>query len=193
VEEGRWLRGRDDFFGVLRLQRKETLHSAAIAWLVDPAARHGLGVSFLQALLGHLFPGEDFAQLHAARAVCEVTRGPCRADIVIELAGVVVVVENKVDAIESPRQCAILHEQFGPEPNTRYVFLTPDGRAPETAEETPFVCFGYATVRTLLSEALRSTPASSVGAAGRPGAASGRPVAEDYLRTLQKEFPHDPR
>lgn len=193
VEEGRWLRGRDDFFGVLRLQRRETLHSAAIAWLIDPAARHGLGVAFLQALLGHLFPDETFAHLHAARAVCEVTRGPCRADIVIELPGLLVVIENKVDALESPRQCAILYEQFGPEPNTRYVFLTPDARAPHTAEGRPFVCLGYATVRRLLAEALQGSLPSSVNAPRGPATASGRPVAEDYLRTLQKEFPRDAR
>lgn len=103
-ERGAWVHGRDDLFGVLGTQRAEVRHSAMIAWLTDPCARHGLGTRFLASVLRRAFPNDAFAHLAGARTICELTRGQCRADIVIGMTDATIILENKVDAEESPRQ-----------------------------------------------------------------------------------------
>jgi hypothetical protein len=47
VHEGRWLDGRADLLGVIGASRRETYHSAILAWLLTPTRRHGLGPRFL--------------------------------------------------------------------------------------------------------------------------------------------------
>ncbi len=178
---GAWVHGRDDLLGVLQAQRRETLHSALIAWLLDPCGTHGLGIRFLAAFAARVFPDDTFDGLDAARTSCELARGPCRADIVIELPAGTIVVENKIDAVESPRQCDILFEQFSDD-GCRFVFLTPRGSPPSTASgdaTRAFACLSYTAIKVMLREALAGTAAA-------PG--RGRHVAEDYLRTLDREF-----
>jgi len=182
---GKWLRGRDDFFGVLGLQRAEIRHSAMIAWLLDPCAKHRFGSRFLRAFLRATFPDEQLEPLEDAQIRCEVARGECRADIVIVLpsCGVTIIVENKVDAVEGERQCDILFECFGKDEGARFLFLTPSGTAPTTATgeaEVAFKSLGYAAVRTMVETVLRETPSL--------GGGPGRSLAEDYLRTLKREF-----
>ncbi len=180
-EVGAWTHGRDDLFGILGVQRGETLHSAMVAWLLDPCARHGLGTRFLDLVLRRAFPDEGFDRLGDARVTCEVTRGACRADIVIEVGSACIVVENKVDAPESLRQCDILYETFGGTPGARFVFLTPTGRPPATATGDAleaFATLGYGDIRGSLETALKEQSATSVPCR----------AATDYLQTLKKEF-----
>jgi len=184
--QGKWLRGRDDFFGVLGLQRAEIRHSAMIAWLLDPCAKHRFGSRFLRAFLRDTFPDVPLEPLEDAQIRCEVARGECRADIVIVLpsCGVTIIVENKVDAVEGERQCDILFECFGKDEGARFLFLTPSGTAPTTATgeaKDAFKSLGYAAVRTMLETVLRETQPSLDGGPGRS-------LAEDYLRTLKREF-----
>lgn len=179
--DGAWLRGRDDWFGVLGIHRAEIRHSAIIAWLLDPSARHGLGTRFLDSFLERAFH-EAFDDTDRARTRCEVTRGECRADIVIDTSTWTIIIENKVDAIESPRQCDILFERFGNDPGARFVLLTPSGTKPESASgeaAEAFASLSYRDIREMLARALGSTAAGSV---------RGRHIAEDYLRTLEREF-----
>lgn len=179
-ERGAWVHGRDDLFGIVGMGRSELAHSAMVAWLLDPCARHGLGTRFLTKFLARAFGDEPFQDLAGVRVRCEVSRGECRADIVLELVCATVIVENKVDAEESPRQCDVLFERFGGDPGARFVFLTPTGRRPATATgeaEAAFAAIGYRDIRSALEAALSEV---SVG--------SARHAAEDYLRTLRREF-----
>lgn len=181
--DGQWVHGRDDMFGVLKVERAEIRHSAMIAWLLDPCARHGLGTAFLERLLQRAFPEQAFGDLLQARPTCEVTRGDCRADIVVWMNDATIVVENKVDAEESPRQCDILYERFIDNVGARFVFLTPTGRAPTTATgdaTDAFAAIGYGDVRVALNAAL--------GAVRTTAPPWGRRAAEDYLRTLGRDF-----
>ena len=184
---GFWVHGRDDIFGVLGIQRAEVRHSAMIAWLLDPCARHGFGSRFLLEFLALAFPDDSFPSHTAARTLCEVTREECRADIVIAMSDATIVVEAKVDAVESPRQCDILFERFAKDVGARFVFLTPGRRRPESATGDAlraFVAVSYSDVRTVLHAVLAAT--------GTDHAPWGRRLAEDYLLTLRREF-HEPR
>lgn len=179
--QGKWLRGRDDLFGVLGIGRAEVRHSSMVAWLFDPSGRHGLGDRFLRGVLAAAFPGESFERLPQARPECEVAREECRADIVVWAPDVTLVVETKVDDVERPRQCDVLFARFGDEPAARFIFLTPDGRRPLTASGAAgqaFAAVSFSELRLTLDRALRETSARE----------SARHVAEDYLRTLRKEF-----
>jgi hypothetical protein len=93
--------------------------------------------------------------------------------------GLTLVVENKVDAVEGWRQCDTLFERFS---GARFVFLTPTGRAPQTATGAAAPAFSvvrYCDLRTILERALLDSVSDG----------PGRRVTEDYLRTLKKEFP----
>lgn len=182
-ERGAWVHGRDDFFGVVGIHRAEVKHSAMIAWLLDPCARHGLGTRFLAGVLRRSFPTDEFRNLVGARPECEVTRGDCRADIVIWMSDATIVVENKVDANEGRQQCDTLFERFGADVGARFILLTPSGKRPESATgdaAEAFASMSYGDVRAILADALATASAGQ--------SPWGRRAAEDYLRTLQKEF-----
>jgi hypothetical protein len=180
---GAWVHGRDDFFGILGFHRAEVKHSAMIAWLLDPCARHGLGTRFLAGFVRRLFPSEAFESLPVARTTCEVTRGDCRADIVVEMPETSIIIENKVDAVESPGQCDILFERFGEDIGSRFVLLTPTGKRPDSATgeaAEAFVSVSYADLSAVLEATLAETPTGHDS--------WGRWTAKDYLRTLRREF-----
>ena len=188
--EGRWVHGRDDFFGVLGMTRAEIRHSRIIAWLLDPCARHGLGVRVLHGLIHRVFGSTDANRLaehlFAARTTCEAPVDGGRLDIVVEAPGLYLVIENKVDAPEGDQQCDhyLLHT---PRRDARFVLLSPDGRPPRSEDEgvrSAFKLLRYRDLAVILRSALTAVPPS-------PG--RGRHIAEDYLRTLQKEFSHEPR
>ncbi|MEO6599833.1 MAG: PD-(D/E)XK nuclease family protein [Polyangiaceae bacterium] len=181
-EEGFWQFGPDDFFGVLGIARDENRHSAMIAWLLDPAAHHGLRTSMLKGLLVHLeLPVPE--QLALARTVTEESRQQARVDIVVRSPGLTLIIENKVDAVESVGQCDEYFRLYRQETGACFVFLTPDGRPPETAygeAKEAFKRFGYRDLQSLLEQALDR----SSGAGSTPG----RRLAYDYLKTLKREF-----
>ena len=134
-------------------------------------------------MLRRAFPDLAFGDLAGARPTCEVTRGDCRADIVVWMNDATVVFENKVDAEESPQQCDILYERFIENVGARFVFLTPSGRKPATASgeaADAFAAIGFADVRAALDDSFKATRAAT--------APWGRRVAEDYLLTLGREF-----
>ncbi len=164
------------------MERTEIRHSRLIAWLLDPLAHHGLGSSVLRGLLDRCFPGEDFEPLEEAKPECEVVRGPYRADIVVWLAGRTLIIENKVDAPESPGQCDGMCHEFANDPDPYYVFLTPQGRPPEASTG-----LGRDLFRPIAYRDLRDLLRGALGAQGSRG--EGRHIAEDYLRTLAREFP----
>lgn len=183
---GRWMRGRHDYLGVLGLHRHEVWHSRMIAWLLDPCGHHGLGSKALEALLRRVFGAEVSCRvapgLMRAAASCEEARDGGRCDIIVRAPGVTLVVENKVDALEGHRQCDDYFEAFAQEPGALFAFLTPSGRPPVSASGAAaqaFAPIGYRVIRDVLRAALAS---------GEPSA-RGRHIAEDYLCTLDREFP----
>ncbi|WP_434040993.1 MULTISPECIES: PD-(D/E)XK nuclease family protein [Sorangium] len=184
LSSGGWVGGPDDLLSILRQSRQELYHSALLAWLLDPQGRHGFGSRFLEALLRRCTSDLPTAQLNRARPTLEVSQGNARADIVVTGPALCLVIENKVDAREQPQQCDRLYESFGRAPGALFIFLSPSGRAPETAAGAAWEAFkpmSYADIAAMLREALTATP-------GKGATAHGREAASNYLATLEKEF-----
>jgi len=184
--EGKWARGRDDFMGVLGIHRAEIRHSRILAWLLDPCGRHGLGTQLLRALLAKTTnPGGDSdgggaGLLEEATSQCEVPIEGGRLDIVVEAPGLYLVIENKIDALESKRQCEHYFRTVS-QPERRFLLLAPERRVLRTESQDVHDAFGictYAELAVFLEEALGRGLAE----------ASGRAVALDYLKTLRREF-----
>ncbi|MBK9371663.1 MAG: PD-(D/E)XK nuclease family protein [Deltaproteobacteria bacterium] len=179
--QGLWAAsGPADLLSVAGLGRRETVHTAALAWLLRPAKEHGLGARLLNAVLATLglppVPPEDHARV---RVSTEETRKSRRADIVARWPRGALVIEAKVDAEEAPRQCDDLFELFGDEPGVSFVFLTPTGRRPSSATgpaAEAFLPLSFPQVRACLTDVID-------GAQG-PGAHAVR----DYLHTLDAHF-----
>lgn len=183
VRDGRWVVGVDDILSIIGRSRHEAYHSAMLAWLLNPLAKHGMGAALLARLLQRCGV-EDGPSRHRARVECEVVRGNTRADIVAFCPDVTLIVENKVDAGEQERQCDRLYEHFGNEPGAVFLYLTPDGRAPQTATGAALAIWAtlrYRDFAAMLDAALHDTRANA--------SASGLAAAQNYLATLRREFP----
>jgi PD-(D/E)XK nuclease superfamily len=177
--DGRWQTGPADFLGVTRRSRDELTHSAILGWLLDSAGRHGLGNRLVIALLSHV--GLDVGDGDNFVVRLEVAGGDARADLVLSSGERTVVIENKLDAMEQPRQCQRLADDY-PEAQA-LIFLTPTGRAPATARaEDTWHSVRWSLIARFLDDALEDARRDS-------GPAPGRHIAQDYLTTLRRELP----
>jgi hypothetical protein len=182
-EAGRWVGGPYDLLSIISYARNELVHSAAVSWLLDPGMRHGLGTRVLEFVLEHCFPDDHFSDLALANVYTEVTREQSRIDILVEAPGLTLIIENKVDALESSGQCDTYFRLFGDEPGARFVFLSPQGRAPTTATgpaAEAFVPVSYRAIADALRRALDETSAERH--------APARAAAEAYLVTLERRL-----
>lgn len=183
-KRGAWQRGGVDAFEVLGLSHRELFHSKMLAWLLDPCGRHGLGTALLERVLHVTFPNEKWTDLSLARTDCEVTVGEGRLDIVAQAKGLYLVIENKVEAIESEEQCDSYYSLLLGRTDARFIFLSPGGKAPKTATGEAAAAYrplSYRQVRASLKAALDDTVAHEASA-------KARAVARDYLRTLERCF-----
>ena len=156
-----------------------------LAWLLNPTARHGLGCGFVRRLVEHC-TGETVSEPAAVRRVqFSYWKNNREADIVVWGQSFTLIIENKVDAMELPRQCDDLYENFKNEISPLFLFLTPDGRKPDTATtqgaQRAFRALSWTQVRAMLEEVLNeSRPATAV--------ADAVDVVRNYLRTLKEQF-----
>jgi PD-(D/E)XK nuclease superfamily len=181
---GKWVRGRDDFLGVLGLQRYELSHSKIITWLLDPSAPHGLGTRVLSGVLRRAFGDEIHdavsTTLNDANPEFEIDN----IDILVKAPGLTLIIENKVDACEGEAQCDRYYERFRREPGACFLFLTPKGRSPRSATgsaQEAFKALGYGDLLMIIRAALEATASDA-------GVARGRHIAQDYCHTIEKEF-----
>jgi PD-(D/E)XK nuclease superfamily len=136
-----WRAGRADLLHVAGIAGSELVHSAVLAWLLKPSARHGLGTAFLVDLVRTTW-GEEVEGAEAAAVHREVERRDKgrwrRTDVVVETGELTLVIENKVYSDESKGQCEDLYrlwtrrtEGEGTEArNVRFVLLSRHGRMP---------------------------------------------------------------
>lgn len=127
---GRWRSGPRTLLRQLEVHHNEVILCRALSWILTPDAWHTLGDRFLRRFLLHLGLSAEHAD-HARISIEEV-RGPTRADIVIRTGDATVVIEAKVLAPESERQCDRLAEAWQDESPT-FVFLSPAGLPPTSA------------------------------------------------------------
>jgi PD-(D/E)XK nuclease superfamily len=131
-DQGRWRGGHRTLMHALGIQHREVFLTAGLAWLLDPDGWHGLGSRVLSGLLGQF--GLPPAVSYPVSVAVEETGsgGETRADLVVRMPGVTLVIEAKVYAHEQPGQCDRLADAWAAEEPT-LVFLTLDGRLPYTA------------------------------------------------------------
>ena len=190
VADGRWVCGPSDFLGVIDRARDENTHSLVLAWLLNPTRRHGLGFGLVRRLLAHC-SGEPVPAAPAVRMVkFSEWRHGREADLVVRGEEFTLIIENKVDADEQPDQCDDLYENFKNEIAPRFLFLTPDGRAPRTATtpcaQRAFRTVSWPEVGEMIEAALReSRPVTE--AAGAVDVVENY-VVENYLRTVKEQF-----
>jgi hypothetical protein len=134
-DQGRWRGGRRTLMHALGIQHSEVYLTAGLAWLLDPDGWHGLGSKVLSGLLGQL--GLPSAIDYPVRVAVEETRsgGETRADLVVRMPGLTLLIESKVYAEEQPEQCDRLADAWATEQPV-LVFLTLDGRPPGTDSTT---------------------------------------------------------
>jgi len=153
---------RFNIFSALRVERRELAHSAFLAYLLDPTAQHDQGARILKSFLAHLNIGIPAAtDLEGTKVTAEQALGEHgRLDIVITLpGGMVVAIENKVDAGEQEEQIARYQQWLvdqGPalRSSHRLIFLTPDGRRPLKENPTTGIqvwCCSYEQIARWLS------------------------------------------
>jgi hypothetical protein len=186
---GKWVSGPSDLLTLLGRHRDELFHSRLIGWLMRPSGQHQLGDRFLRAFFAEVLPGVapvtrtvDVALEETREGVSAVTGEPvaARADLVLYLDGTMVVVENKVDAGEQANQCERLYWPWAADGvDTYWVFLSPSGRAPITANSDQareaWRSMSYHQVRRALERALADAD---------PRDDTGRGSARQYLATL---------
>jgi len=144
---------RFNIFRILRIQRREVkLHSRFLAELLDPLGSHSQRDKLLSLFWeiagdsGLRRPTEWPEPSDWAVTTEEVvTEG--RLDIVVRCRGFVTVIENKVDAGEQDEQLGRyadwLEKQKAEYPEQNLIFLTPDGRPPDTISTDMCVCLSY--------------------------------------------------
>jgi hypothetical protein len=130
---GRWRSGERSLLAALGLADDERKLCTALRWLLQPHGHHGLGYALLRLLWERLDVQPE--NEHPVTATREERRGGTIADLVVRAPGAVVLIEAKVHAGEQEEQCDRLGALWAHEAPT-LVFLTRDGRAPDTADRT---------------------------------------------------------
>ena len=189
-----------DILGILGKGRRETYHSAMIAWLCDPCGSHGFGNNFFKEFLPPLLGARSVHPHHfiVESVKCEVPgtlqwnsqRIACRADIVVKTKATTWIIENKVDSEERPDQCEKLKRAFGQE--SRFVFLTPQGRGTESEHDSDGTRFQYVSYRHVESALEKTLGAHESIRTGRALALNesrlGVHSAFNYLLTIRSQF-----
>ena len=185
VADRLWLTGPSDFLAIVGLARHENTHSRVLEWLLTPTARHGLGCGLVGRLMTHCTGKPAPAPLAVTNVKFSQWRNDREADLVVWGEEFTLVIENKVDADEQPRQCDDLYKNFKNETVPLFLFLTPDGRGPRTAT-TPGAQRAFKTISWREVRAMIETTLNESRPAAR--AAGAVDVVVNYLRTLEEQF-----
>jgi hypothetical protein len=159
-------------FRTMDYGRLEIAHTRALAWLIDPKREHGFGNTLIAALLRRLSGGDCSNTLRVERVESEYpidgSGAKGRLDVLAEGAwgdggrnGWVLVIEAKVDAWEGEDQLLKYERWLRSNAASRdafRVFLTPDGRAPETGDWGPLSFLELVQIFRAVYGGLRHAP-----------------------------------
>lgn len=148
-------------FNVFRLiEPDENKLSDILANLLDPKGTHGQGDLFLRLLFKQLGLGTDATLTKTVIVQREapthrIVKYRRRIDILVD-AGALLAIENKLDSIEQPDQVKDYLEHLrlcAGDRESCLIYLTPDGRPPETKDHKKLHCWSYQVkLRTWLEE-----------------------------------------
>ena len=147
-------------FSILDASRTEIRHSNFLGWILDPKGTHGMGELFHRKFLRDIFSDDkitSYSQFDVdgfdLRGV-EIRREWKHIDIIVVHSEFVVVIENKIDSRDHSDQLKRYRhtvEEYFPEHNKVYVYLTPHKTDPNDTESAKvYVNYSY----ELLSDAL---------------------------------------
>lgn len=136
-----------NLFRILRLDHSEAAHSLFLGELLNPRGSHGQGTLFARSFL-NIFKrswhqssanvAEANTGLHEISVQNEATIFQGRCDLLVRTSHLLVLIENKIDALEGDRQLSRyrrwLDSQQSERRETVLVFLTPDGRPSQDPE-----------------------------------------------------------
>lgn len=157
-------------FYVLGIERHELAHTRLLAWLLDPA-ESSVADALASLLLRHIADVDPLSGITPQDAdqcrIASISREYEHIDIVATVdtptRRLLLAIENKIDAQESPGQLAryqTVLSALSLGKSAVLLFLTPEGRPPSTASKTsatPCIPLSYA----FFVSALRSLPARS--------------------------------
>ncbi|MBK1642687.1 hypothetical protein CKO12_12560 [Chromatium okenii] len=159
-----------DLFKVMGVRGKEFVYSNILASLLNKKEPHGLGDSFINAVMEHLRTVDPCNGTRIQCAVfqsafgkdAKISRELNYIDIVIDFPSIklVIAIENKIWAGEQPAQIKRYQETLKkkyPTYNQCLIFLTPSGRNPDTIDNTssvPVYCVSYTVIIDLLKNCL---------------------------------------
>jgi hypothetical protein len=179
-----------NIFRALDIERYEIRHSNFFAYLLDPRENHGLADILLRKFLRDIFADSradrrtlfdaDLMDLHQA----DVRREWRDIDILIELTGDVIAVENKVDSSEHSNQLRkyrrTVEAEF-PAKRKHFVFLTPFGAdAADAKDQEIYINYSYAQIAAIL-ENVREIYGDSISE-------KLDIYLSDYLTTIKREL-----
>jgi hypothetical protein len=143
------LRCRVGLFTTLDLGLRETAHTNALTWLLNPTEEHGFENILLRPLVREIFGLSEEPNVSGVRAVSEFPTKGERGRLDLHITGVWtlpgspneqrfrMIIEAKIDADEGFEQCSRYEEHVSltaeSDERVSLVFLTQDGRAPSTA------------------------------------------------------------
>ena len=185
-------------FDVLKIERRETQHSALLAWLLNPRGSHGLQDYFLRRFLSEAAAKAQEDGIGDVTALdvdgwdlggIEVATERHNIDILLvdQDDEFVCIIENKIGAGEHSNQLARYlriaereYEGLLPFP----IFLTPDGIDPNSESDAErYVPLGYERIAGLVDRTLRARGSSiSTSVSG---------FLEQYARTLRRHVMTD--
>ena len=193
----RRLRTRSDRFRpmeALGIAHREHSHSNFLAFLLDPDGGHGLQDRFLRDFIALVADSEALtegrdnplpltAELKINPDKVQVYRERFNIDVLIDCRteGPVIGIEAKVWAGEQHRQVARYQNRLESTYVGRQsliVFLTPDGRQPDSGSKNhgvPCVCISWASIAELID-----------GVIGSGGNDKARPFIEEFSRHLKE-------
>ncbi|MBQ0905520.1 PD-(D/E)XK nuclease family protein [Micromonospora sp. U21] len=179
---GGWRRGPRTMLQLLSIEQSELRLVKILGWLLSPNGHHGLGNSVVAALLtrvGIPYIASDVVTVRLEESRLDpIDSTRTRADLVLRVGRLCVLIEAKVWAIEQPEQCDRLARLWRDE-NPELIFLTPWGNPPSTATraDNSWVTISWEDIADIVSEAL-----SANNVDGSLKEACG---AWDYVQTLQ--------
>lgn len=154
-----------NIFRSLSIERREIRHSNFIAYILDPRESHGLGDVVIRKLLRDIFSDSKVVTRNIFDADgldlrnIEIRREWRNIDVLIILDQDIVVIENKVDAVDHADQLKKYQEiakSAFPGKNIHYVYLTPTGNDPRDTEYGKiYINYSYEQLAEIIASILK--------------------------------------
>ena len=176
-------------FDVLNLSRDEVRHSMFIANLLNPKGKHGLGIvplkSFTQ-ILGLDFDDVDLKKCIVKReyvigSISQDKTSGGYIDILLSINAYLIVIENKIDAGDQPKQLLRYHNFLESKPHT-LLYLTRHGKDPTKNSSDGLECGNHYKCISYRNEIVRWIKDCLRMAIDKPRI---REILQQYLNTIR--------